>query len=316
MLNACERNANTPDTTDTLPTQTTSMLQTTSAIDEEPITLFYHLGPDSGLIKINSDGTGEEQIFGKQSATLNVVIKNGWIYYKIPTEPDGSKIHRLQIGSKKTQKISDYVIADFIIEDDWIYFTTKDNFHLYKIRTDGTEIQNITKRRVGAYCVLGNTAYFTVPKDFTAAGQLHCIGTDGRNEINLEIEGANILKASGNYLFYTKRNALYRMNVETLESTRALDYQRIYDVGSDRLMYVDNNFNLHVARVDGSDDTIIVFDKNYITSATIQGGKVYYKVSKSTGEGSFYSVNFDGSGKLKLPHFNLDSDGFGLYVNT
>jgi hypothetical protein len=324
LLTACESKNVTSSTTGTFPVQTTNPTAETTGISEEkPITLYYHLGPDGGLLKINSDGTGRQQVLDIGTISggpCNVIIDNGWLYYKASPASDGYngyKIRKIKLGSTETIKISDEEISSFIVEGDWIYFSTKDSFYINRMKTDGTEMRNITKKKTRDYCVLGDTLYFTVQKDFISSGLLYSINTDGSNEKNLQIEKAEGLKAAGDQLFYTIDNLLYSMNVNTLKSTRILDYPHSYDINAEHLIYIDGNHSLHVAGLDGSNDTIIANEKDYIYDAAIISNRIYFKVHNETISGYtlFYSINFDGSGKMQLPQISLDSDGFGIYVD-
>lgn len=102
--------------------------------------LFYTTsGPYKLLYRTSQDGISESLL------TTNEVLffqyENNQIYY---IEKESYSLHKLDIESGVDTVILDTDIGGFIVDNDWIYYQNlADNGFLYKVKTDGSNIEKM-----------------------------------------------------------------------------------------------------------------------------------------------------------------------------
>ena len=103
--------------------------------------IFYmNYADDCKLYKTHTNGTAKIKLNDRGSANINVI--GDWVYYfdkdrrlsKMRT--DGTEITVLY-----DEKIDHYLTNSMNVTGDWIYFNGMEDGKIYRIRTDGTELQ-------------------------------------------------------------------------------------------------------------------------------------------------------------------------------
>ena len=153
--------------------------------------------------------------------------------------------------------------------------------------------------------------------------------TDGKNIIDMKMTNVVGIVANDSHLLYTEtKNSsvdgmsykLYNFNIKTMEkkliTTQVSDG---YDINQNYYMYINSKENeLHVADLNGENDKIILKDTR-IRVARIRNNRIYFRLGGSDQQidGDFYSINFDGSEKIKLPVVSNDGySNFEVEVNN
>ncbi|OLN31749.1 Basic protein [Desulfosporosinus metallidurans] len=94
------------------------------------------------LYKIRTDGTGKTKLNSDQSYDINVV--GDWIYYS--NVSDNMYLYKIRTDGTGETKLNNDKSQSISVVGDWIYYFTKPSntsgIH-YKIRTDGTENQQV-----------------------------------------------------------------------------------------------------------------------------------------------------------------------------
>ncbi len=306
LLSACGNNNNSPS-------GNTADNATTTQEHKEVETLFYHLSSSKGVLKINSDGTGKERVLGIDNEFAGkryyrISVKNGWIYYY----DENYNICRTKTNETQSVKISNDPVYDYKVEGNWIYFIGNDDWHLYKMKTDGSEKKKLHDKEIRQIEIDGNYVYFTEEEDM----KLYRVSTDGNNPEYLNVSYVHFFEVDGNHVIYQSTyEHLYIMDVNTLKSKKICDTSNNCDIKGQIYIYEDGEDNLHVADIYSNNDTIIASEAS---QARIMNDKIYYftlKEKDNPQELIYYTINYDGSGKMQFPLVPVDTIDFGLYVN-
>lgn len=128
-------------------------------------------GMDVGgsFYRIKLDGTKKEMLYS-YSTDKGIILSDGYIYFALrPDEPEEYYLYRISIEGGKLKKIIDFPCDpyNFLVADEWIYFSHSENKFTYKARVDGTDIDKLLKRRVSLIKVVGDWIYCLDSKDET-----------------------------------------------------------------------------------------------------------------------------------------------------
>lgn len=144
--------------------------------------LVFYINSGSGEIyKINTDGTGKEQI-GKEHATSLQVVRD-WIYYVSSRPP--YNLYKMKTDGSCYERVADIYAIEFDIKDGWIYFCSEassDDYNtIYKMKVDGTEITKVFKAKDG---------------------------------------GIAFINISGDYIYYLDKHDIHRIKIDGTEDTK------------------------------------------------------------------------------------------------
>jgi hypothetical protein len=318
LLSACGNN------TDNSPSGSTADNATTTQEHKEIETLFYDMGANQGLLKINSDGTGQEHVLGADKGNdenrqyMQAIIRNGWIYYICYHDDcyhdDDYNIWKTKTNEAQALKISDDNVSSFEVKGEWIYFVDRNDWNIYKMKTDGSEKRRLHDKKVNRLKLDGDYVYFIEEDNL----KLCRVNTEGNNPEYL-VDDAGSFAVCGNHLmyqpFHSSDRSLYIMDIRSPENKAICSNSaHRYEVTDKRYVYLDEKSDLHVADIDGKNDTIIA---NKVSSIRIMNDKLYCKSipEEFTTDEVFYTINYDGTGKTQFPVVHVDGDDFGLQVD-
>jgi hypothetical protein len=254
--------------------------------------------PDGGLYRIKADGTEREQIVNKSICNINVV--GDWIYftdvgnfllgpsaagsgsyiYKIKTDGTGF-VTLLDIFSKTG------LITDMLVIGEWIYYSVNPGCY-NKMKTDGTEQQELTGRHIGKNIVDG-WMYHTFSPPGEERG-IYKISTDGTDEqlVYAESRLGLIYEIIDGWIYYT---AAERRPVTAIDRVRidGTDHQEIVkvtnldkvNVSDGWVYYTINNLSvfgrtLEKIRVDGTDQQSLLTDMQII-NISVAGEWIFFE---------------------------------------
>jgi hypothetical protein len=119
--------------------------------------IYYSHYDDQRLYRVSTDG-GEAQLVN-ECDTYNLIIKSGWLYYQNWSATKAEKdegipmhfvgIHKMRPDGSEHQILVDGSCCEdsgYAIDEpgEWLYFSnSEDDYSLYKIRTDGSELKKV-----------------------------------------------------------------------------------------------------------------------------------------------------------------------------
>ncbi|MBQ5885105.1 MAG: DUF5050 domain-containing protein [Clostridia bacterium] len=234
----------------------------------------YFAGSDSAIYRMRKDRSELQLICNYSAVSLNVVGE--WIYFV-----DGTVggIHKVRIDGTGKTKISNVTSYKVYVDGDWIYYT--DQYwggKLYRMKSDGSSVKQITSKQCRDYIINKGYVYFTESSE----GIVYKCKIDGTGETML------CAGFVGNYL----------------------------TLAGNKLVVVSNNENIFSVNLNGSG--YHSFQTNNTQYAFLNGydGWVYYLEHDfrygSDVISSFGRMRFDGSQKTKIYEYNYlnHADGF------
>jgi serine/threonine protein kinase len=176
-------------------------------------------------------------ILGNRTNGGLVTIYEDHIYFRgddghlYRSEPDGS-------GLIKMNNTSSMYIN---VHDDWIYYTNQDDgSRIYKMRTDGSDVVKLNDDFSYSLHVTDEFIYYIqIPdREYNLYGNICRIRKDGSEcrEL-LDGEVATDLILSGDYLYYSSKDGIYRMDTEGNNKSFLVDSKAFQIVISDDWLY-------------------------------------------------------------------------------
>jgi len=98
---------------------------------------------DDKLYKVRTDGTDKTLLLECRIGCMNV--SGNWIYYSNNDIGKGVYLYRIRTNGTENTQLSDINTHWINIANDWVYFCSRKDlvFDMYKIKTDGTELQMV-----------------------------------------------------------------------------------------------------------------------------------------------------------------------------
>lgn len=319
---------------------------------------------DKGVYKLSTNAEDEPtKIALYAGKAYDLQYENGYLYF-IDKDDRLVRINTTNQNQTPTVVLADYKIKNLFIHEGVFYFTINKvaGDYLAKYHPTTQKLVKLTSDAAGSMAIIGNYIYYTnvdklntlvfgkgiyrvrhdVVQDTSAPGQNYL------SDENKDYEFTS-LQASGNNLYFYRvyDKSIYRLNVETKESTNLLEgfeapeqtvlpkdgisafygnrlyYQNIYD--ADKLYVYDTKTKTNT-RVTSSaiDDLYIYGDELYYRQVSYFVNKDLYKIDlKSTnppiliskndcGEleiynNKIYYINYSGSNTIN--RMNLDGTG-------
>ena len=240
----------------------------------------------NGIHRIRTDGL-HEQTVSNDSICKYVTVVDGWIYYCAfdvnPQDPfDGSSAHRcykIKIDGVGKMMLSKDSIHTLTVVNGWVYYTSHLDFNLYRMRTDGSEKQNICNYESydGHFCIVGDWAYYS-----SATG----IKGNKPRFIKVKIDGS-------------ARQTLFDF------------YVGDFNIIEDYMYYIvkDNDWSLCKIRLDGYGHQIL--DKQAFSLRGVVNNWIYYTDTDRTPNSDkkfFLRIRTDGTGRQELVYDVSPSD--------
>jgi hypothetical protein len=179
---------------------------------------YVNLSADRRIYKIKTDLTGKERLNDLPAQYLNVA--GDWIYYAgtgTNREVDGN-LYKMRTDGTEHQQIWNReqvsvqgiigfpLVTGIIVHGDWMYVTFDSRF-VYKIRTDGTELQNFFDdgTEVWNYNVFDGRLYYA--NRFNNA--LYSIRFDGTDPIQYHAANGEEIRAASRGIYVTEDWVFY-----------------------------------------------------------------------------------------------------------
>lgn len=199
----------------------------------------------------------------KAADTKSAIINNGsalvkegdWLYYiNRNYKTQKSAIYKIKTDGTQNKKISDINGEDFTIDGDWIYFKYG-NYNTYRIKKDGTKLQNL-KINSDNLSFVGEWIYYFNNNNYS----LYKVKKDGTKQTQIlkGIKGVNVV---GNYIYFSKYNPAkdsindYRANLDGGKTVnldaKANDDFSIYKI-TNNFVYFMRSGELFRMKPDGS----------------------------------------------------------------
>ena len=250
---------------------------------------------------------------GNISNGAAIAQSEGWVYlfmdaglYKMRS--DGSE--KVKIEHKMVGSIGG--TGNLNVVDGWIYYT---DFHngIFRLRTDGTDLENISEFSAGSMCVYDGWIYFSKREtDPNPSGgnfyTLYKVRTDGSDLT--EIIGNPIkttINVADGWIYYVMSGSIRKIRIDGTQDS--LVYDRGDSVGltsvdnftvyGDYVFFSANELeNLYRVNTDGSDMRILV--ETRCTAINVWNDYVYY-VSGYSGKSWLLSqIHIDGGTPVSI----------------
>lgn len=193
----------------------------------------YYTKPNGGiseLYKIKTDGTSNTKFIFSDSSISGVddfiTVFGDWIYtncyVKDPaTSTYSSYIYKIKVDGSQAVKLSDTYSYRMNIFGDWLYYQDPhDNYNIYKMKLEGSEVTQLTNYtnndgNVYNFMVTSQGIFYSMANntDFTATDKLglYKINNDGSGNIRLSTLKARFINSINNWVYFDDGNASYRI---------------------------------------------------------------------------------------------------------
>jgi hypothetical protein len=204
-----------------------------------------HKGANYGhLYRVRINGRDTARLTDSPVAFINVIRE--WIYY-IDVGDNGGWIYRMMTDGSGKSVVARETATRLTVTQQHLYFIDYTDRNLYRMNLDGTGKTRILDHPVGHYHVSGTTIFYTNMRDsgrlyrhsqgqsvkigndpagsLQGAGQwlyytngadgdsIYRIRTDGSQRTKLSQGSAAVLNLSGERLFFSSGNTLFRMGL-------------------------------------------------------------------------------------------------------
>ncbi|CZT57471.1 DUF5050 domain-containing protein [Solibaculum mannosilyticum] len=232
----------------------------------------YFYGDSTSIFREKLDGTGRQELQCTSDDDMlvdwNIMFDDDYIYYSMGVnlgdlgnlenmDPSSNKVGgefwRMTKDGKDHQKIYDQKLIDYVVQDGWVYFCNyDDDYHLYKMKADGTEVTQLTDTPAFVVQAEGDWIYYISTSSSEKQQILSRIKKDGTGQMDYSIDlpGLNIgygsYNVSGNVIYFfdkSQNGSLYHMDADGSESEQLLAIDAIQEVAQ-REDYMISNLNI------------------------------------------------------------------------
>ena len=266
-------------------------------------------GEKSAIYKSKLDGTEKTMVVEIDATYLNSI--GDWLYF-IGYSPYKGSLMRIKADGTQLGIILDVYAAELIVKDGWMFFTDfGQDHHLYKIRTDGTSLTQLTQEPAYNINLTGDWVVYTdVPytENETKKASIYKVSLDGTQTskiIETRFADAEILAVEGWVYYwndgYGDLDSLRSVNLAgTIDLRILLGHVRLMGV-TDKALYmnVSNDTMMSgLVRYDlnGANPLILVKDGAHFEMSLL-GDKIIYR--DITGQG-IRIMNLSGTNNLKF----------------
>jgi hypothetical protein len=175
----------------------------------------YYVSLDStyGLYSMKLDGTDIKLLSSDYTEYINVL--NGWLYYRKGSSDSKPKIgglYKMRIDGTQEQRLTRGTPFYINVVDDWIYFVDNSAGNIWKIKTDGSNIQRLYSGHYECLTTDGKSLYFGWYRDSVFKATF-----DGQHISKILTGNIEHPFIAGDWLYYkTDYYKICRINKETL----------------------------------------------------------------------------------------------------
>ena len=244
-----------------------SIIAGCSSVDKPATSTLYLYPADGGLVKTDLHSSFKNKIITQ--IPVDILIINGWIYYTIDDGNHSYILYKIKTDGTQNTMLTKISVNIFKIQKDWIYFTDAKEFKLYRMKTDGSEINCICNKDVSRFAFCNNKIILCILDSINATSKLYSMNTDGTDLINLNIP-KNIydLKASGNLVLFSveEDDSVYLYALHENQKTEQLISKNIYEFDMDNSHYIytktEELNNIYISALNGKEVKKLTVPKN------------------------------------------------------
>jgi hypothetical protein len=268
--------------------------------------------------KINIDGTGETKILDEMVS--NMQVDNNWIYYISTSGTNynySGKLYRVSLDGSVKMKLVDNNVRYINIIGDWIYFINEDDKNLlYRVKTDGTQMQRATTLNdlSKLYASASSDSEINISWNVVYGAIVYSVYRKEDNGVFTKIASVqgqtHIDKGLQNNTAYTYRidaKNSYGVVIDSELTSTVTDKEHGNTNGNinneglvvtkgDWNYYIDSYNRIVKKSIDGSINFVICEDES--DNLNVVGGWVYYR--KKNDGNKIYKISVDGTKKIKV----------------
>ena len=190
-----------------------------------------------------------------QPYIVDINIAEDWIYFILTWRSD--HIYKCKTDGTELQHMeSAGSIPDMQIAGDWIYYHLGEG--IYKMRTDGTERTLLYDKDVSKLCVMGSWIYV---KRYSPYSPLFKIRTDGTRRADLTVLPADTITVTSNGIYYEvsdhRNSYLYQADLDGKNPVKIIESSiKSLDVAEDMICYTDDA-GIHIVDPNGTNDRLL-----------------------------------------------------------
>jgi len=221
------------------------------------------------------------------------------VYYV--NRKDNFFLYKMRSNGTEKKRILTDMVCHLNVIGDWIYYTNEsDNATLYKVRTDGTMRTKLNSDS-GSYntIVVGDWIYYTTIKNFN----LYKIKIDGTARTLLSADACSNMNIINGWIYFTDRNdsSVYKMDTNGKNKTFICKNGWFLNIEDNTIYYTNDYSNVCSINTDGTNYN--QYDSVlYPFSAAllkVHNGWIYYFRTDVSG----------GSGNFKYSIYKMRLDG-------
>jgi hypothetical protein len=209
--------------------------------------VIFYADKDMNLYRMNTDGTAGAKILS-EGKLMGIEVSDGWVYYNV--KPSG--LYKMRIDGTENTKLAD--ISDFMgemkISGDWVYYVAGTS--IYRMKTDGTGQAKLADGKAGMMQVKDGWVYY----DEMSGEKTHVlmrIKIDGTEKARL-FENSSFISIDGEWLYFSKDNALYRSKLDGTGAAKLNDVNmwNLIGIWGDYIYYSVYEGPVYRINLDGS----------------------------------------------------------------
>lgn len=252
--------------------------------------------------------------------------QGNWMFYTNELRNSPSNIYRaMPDGETGLKKLKLGVPTSINVINDTIYFVSKTDNSIYKLKVDGSEDPTaIPNATASSICVVGDWIYYVECKRSTEInngfiGGINRIKTDGSNKTIIIPGPIQMLNIEDGFIYYLKGDqgtgTIYRTNIDAINNKETkLSNGNVYNIIVDNhyIYYTVSEDGLYKMNTDGSNKTKLI-NADSILSFNIKDSFIYYTSPKEPSV--IKKISTDGSKASNITISALEGLQVGFIVN-
>jgi hypothetical protein len=154
------------------------------------------------LVRMQLDGS-KMQMIESYTYLSHLSIIEDYVFYQHQSDRDSAyngTLNKVSKDGKVRQDVINYPITDYLIQGDWIYFSSSDRFQkLLKQNLKTGEKFSIYNGVAGSINIVDGWIYFV---NYSEKGYLYKVRTNGKEAENLVSEPVNSVIVNGDWIYY------------------------------------------------------------------------------------------------------------------
>ena len=212
-----------------------------------------------------------------------LTYQGNWIYFTQLNE--GYAIYKMRTDGSNLQRIGNIRGGDLNVVGDWLYFgNIDDRGRPYKIRTDGSLLSGPLGDECGLFSVAGDWIYYG---NYSQNGVLYKSKTDGSETIPMIDSTGEIASTYDGWVYYSGYGGFFRIPVNGGDPQVLVgEWKADYCISDGWFYYIENSNlkSVHRIRLDGSDQSVVVRSDEEYQALNIAAGKLIVSVGSMRDE--------------------------------